>query len=110
MREEEKVMETVRAGEGEAQDGDVRRHECAQRVIHRLSRAIGHLESVKKMTEEGRDCTDILIQLAAVRGEISSISRVILKDHMERCVIDALKSGNYEALEELNQAIDRMIR
>ena len=109
MRKEEKVVGNLQAGDME-KDGHIRGYEYEQLVIHRLSRAIGHLESVKKMAEEGRDCTDVLIQLAAVRGAISSISRIILKGYMEDCLLDLLKSGNHDALDALNRAIDQMIR
>lgn len=110
MNEETKSMDNLQVGEAQGRGGYAHNHEYTRLVIHRLSRAIGHLESVRKMAEEGRDCTDILIQLAAVRGAINSISRIILKDHMEHCIIDALKNGNQDALNELNRAIDQMIR
>jgi len=58
----------------------VHNHEHTQAVIHRLSRAIGHLESVRKMVAEERDCSEVLIQLAAVRGTLNAISRIILKN------------------------------
>ncbi len=85
-------------------------HTQTQAVLNRLSRAIGHLESIKKMVEDGRDCTDVLIQLAAVRAALGSASRVILKDHMEHCIVDAMKTGDQKALEDLNQAIDRLLK
>ena len=43
-------------------------HENTKAVLNRLARAIGHLESVKKMVEDGRDCSEVLIQLSAVRS------------------------------------------
>ena len=43
-------------------------HENQKAVINRLSRAIGHLEKVKRMVEEGYDCSEVLVQLAAVRS------------------------------------------
>ena len=84
-------------------------HTHTRVVVHRLSRAIGHLESVRNMVEDGRDCTDILIQLAAVRGALNAISRIVLKDHMEHCIVDALEKGDRTALDELNRAIDQLI-
>ena len=42
-------------------------HEHTKAVLNRLSRAIGHLESIKRMVEDGRDCSEVLIQLAAAR-------------------------------------------
>ena len=106
MRDEEKTAENIPSGE----QYPARGHEHTRLVVNRLSRAIGHLEAVRKMAEEGRDCTEILIQLAAVRGALTSISRVVLKDHMEHCVADAMKHGDCSALEELNRAIDQIIR
>ena len=57
-------------------------HENTQAVLNRLSRAIGHLESVRKMVENGRDCSEVLIQIAAVRAAITNIGKVILEDHI----------------------------
>ena len=45
-------------------------HTQTKAVINRLARAIGHLESVKRMVEDGRDCAEVLIQLAAVRSAL----------------------------------------
>ena len=56
--------------------------EHTKAVINRLSRAAGHLNAVKKMVEEGRDCSEVLVQLSAVRAEIANVSKVILKDRM----------------------------
>ena len=80
-------------------------HTQTKAVLNRLARAIGHLESVKRMVEDGRDCTEVLIQLAAVRSALSGTARVILKDHLEHCVGD----GNNADLQALNEAIDKFM-
>ncbi len=80
-------------------------HTQTKAVLNRLSRAIGHLESVKRMVEDGRDCTEVLVQLAAVRSALSSTARVILKDHLEHCVGD----GDSADLQALNEAIDKFM-
>lgn len=85
-------------------------HENSQAVINRLSRAIGHLESVKKMVEEGRDCSEILIQLAAVKSAINNTGKVILKDHINHCIVDAVETGNKKVLDDLTQAIDKFMK
>ena len=77
-------------------------------VVNRLARAIGHLEHVKRMVEDGRDCTEVLIQLAAVRSALNNTAKIIIKDHIEPCISDAA-SGNEESLKELNEAIDKFI-
>lgn len=83
--------------------------ETTKAVINRLARAIGHLESVKKMVEQGRDCSEVLIQLAAVRSAINNTGKVILKEHLATCIVDAIESGNSEELDELNRAIERFL-
>ena len=85
-------------------------HTNTKDVLNRLSRAIGHLESVKRMVEDGRDCSDVLIQLAAVRAALGSTSRIILKDHLEHCIVHAVESNDQTAIEELEHAIDKLIR
>ena len=82
-------------------------HKQTKAVVNRLARAIGHLESVKHMVEEGRDCTEVLVQLAAVRSALNSTAKIILKDHIEHCIA-GVESGDH-ALEELNDAIDKFI-
>lgn len=89
-------------GEGH---GHTHSHTETKAVLNRLSRAIGHLESVKRMVESGRDCTEVLVQLAAVRSALNSTAKVILKDHIEHCIEDA-EPGQLQAL---NEAIDKFM-
>ena len=88
--------------------GHTHSHTQTKVVLNRLSRAIGHLESVKSMVENGRDCTEVLIQLAAVRSALSSTARVILKDHLEHCVLDD-RDDTEAQLRALNEAIDKFM-
>jgi DNA-binding FrmR family transcriptional regulator len=78
-------------------------------VINRLSRVIGHLESIRRMVENDRDCSDVLIQLAAVRSAVTNVSKIILSHHMEHCVIDAVHNDEPERIEDLKKAIARFI-
>lgn len=84
-------------------------HTQTKAVLNRLSRAIGHLESVRRMVEEGRDCTEVLVQLAAVRSALCNTAKVILKDHIEHCLSDAVVTGDLESIEELNTAIEKFM-
>lgn len=88
--------------------GHTHTHTQTKAVINRLSRAIGHLESVKRMVEDGRDCTEVLIQLAAVRSALSSTAKVILKDHLEHC-LDDINAGDSDQIQALNEAIDKFM-
>ncbi len=85
-------------------------HHDTKEVLHRLSRAIGHLEAVRKMVEEERDCSEILIQLAAVKSAINNTGKVILKDHINHCIADAVETGNQKALDDLSIAIDKFMK
>ena len=85
-------------------------HAETKAVVNRLSRAIGHLEAVKTMVEEGRDCTQVLIQLAAVKSAINNTGKLILKDHLNHCMVEAAKSGDQQAFDDLNEAIDRFLK
>ena len=88
----------------------VHSHAHTRSVSNRLARAIGHLEAVRKMVEDGRDCSEVLIQLAAVRSALNSVGRIIMTDHMEHCIVDAIEEHDQSALDELNRAIDRLIK
>ena len=85
-------------------------HENQKAVINRLSRAIGHLEKVKRMVEEGHDCSEVLVQLAAVRSALDNTGKVILKDHMRHCVVDAVAEGNQDTIEDLCAALDKFMK
>ena len=85
------------------------KHEHTRAVLNRMSRAIGHMNAVKKMIEEGRDCSDVLIQLSAIKSEITGVSKVILKDHIDHCIVDAVKENDEDAIENLKGAIDKLL-
>ena len=84
-------------------------HEHTKAVLNRMARAIGHMNAVKKMIEEGRDCSDVLIQLSAIKSEIMGVSKVILKDHIDHCIVDAVKENDEDAIEHLKGAIDKLL-
>ena len=85
-------------------------HENTKAVLNRLSRAIGHLQSVKRMVEEGRDCSEVLVQIAAVRSAIDNTGKVILQDHLKHCMVEAAREGDRQAIDDLCQAIDKFMK
>ncbi len=85
-------------------------HENQKAVINRLARALGHLEKVKKMVEEGYDCSEVLVQLAAVRSALDNTGKVILKDHLRHCMVDAVAAGDNAAVDDLCDAIDKFVK
>ena len=86
------------------------KHENTKAVLNRLSRAIGHLEAVRKMVENGEDGAQVLIQLAAVKSAINNTGKVILKDHLNHCIVEAAKNGDQKALDDLSAAIDQFVK
>ena len=90
--------------------GHTHSHEHTKAVLNRLSRAIGHLQSVRTMVEEGRDCSEVLVQIAAVRSAIDNTGKLILQDHLKHCIVDAAAEGDQQAIDDLCQAIDKYMK
>lgn len=88
----------------------VHSHEEKKAVVNRLSKAIGHLEAVRRMVENDADCSEVLIQLAAVRSALNNTGKVILKNHINHCIVEAVEENDQEAIEMLNQAIDKFVK
>lgn len=79
-------------------------------IINRLKRSIGHLDKVRRMVEEGEDCADVLIQLSAVKSEINNTGKLILKQHMEHCIVEAVRENDQASIDKINEAIDRFMK
>lgn len=61
------------------------------------------------MVEDDRACTDILIQIAAVRSAVNSIGKSILQEHLSNCIADAIGKENKEMAEALNDAVQKLL-
>lgn len=85
-------------------------HAHTKEISNRLARAIGHLQKVKQMVDGGDDCSEVLIQLAAVKSALNNTGKLILKDHLEHCIVHAVEEGDEKMLDELNTAIDKFIK
>jgi DNA-binding FrmR family transcriptional regulator len=85
-------------------------HTDTKRIVNRIARAAGHLQSIGQMVEEGRDCSEVLIQLAAVQSALQNTGKVILQDHLKHCIVEAAQEGDTEAIDELCKAIDRYMK
>jgi len=77
-------------------------------VILRLRRIEGQIKGIQRMIEEGKQCRDILIQIAAVRSAINSVGGLILENYMKNCLKDYLDGSVNE--ESLNELVDIMVR
>ena len=85
-------------------------HRRRKEVVNRLSRIEGHVRAVRRMVEGDKDCSDVLLQVAAVRAALNQVGRILLEDHMETCVLQAAKKGTAEkAVEDLKAALVKFI-
>jgi DNA-binding FrmR family transcriptional regulator len=88
----------------------VHSEESLRQIINRLSRIEGHIRGIKTMVKESRSCPEVLVQIAAVRGAIDRVARIILDEHLGECITRAAKEGNIEMeIEELKAALDRFL-
>lgn len=85
-------------------------HPNRKQVINRIARIIGHAEAIKRMYEEGKDCSEVLVQIAAVKSALNNVGKLILKDHINHCIVDAIEKGDNDALDDLNNAIDKFVK
>ena len=97
-------------GEGLSTHRHVHDEESLRRIVNRLSRIEGHIRGIKTMVQESRACPDVLVQVAAVRGALDRVARIILDEHLTQCIARAADEGNIEAeIEELKAALDRFL-
>jgi DNA-binding FrmR family transcriptional regulator len=79
-------------------------------IAKRLARVAGHANSLKRLWDEGRECDDMLTQIAAVRAGLDQVGKAILEHHIEHCVTMAVKHGEAEeAIRDLKAALDRFV-
>ncbi|MBU1327079.1 metal-sensitive transcriptional regulator [Patescibacteria group bacterium] len=88
--------------------GIPRNQSVQQNILHRLKIARGHLNRVIKMAEDGHYCIDVIHQSLAVQSALRQIDQVILKNHLETCVADAVKKGkSTEVIKEVMKVVER---
>ncbi len=78
-----------------------RSEELKRDVSKRINRAVGQLNGIKAMVEEDRYCGDVLTQLAAVEKAAASISRIVMRDHLETCVTERIQAGDQQVIDEV---------
>ncbi len=97
-------------GEGLSTHAHVHDEESLRRIVNRLSRIEGHIRGIKTMVQESRPCPDVLVQVAAVRGALDRVARIILDEHLTQCIARAAEEGNIEVeIEQLKAALDRFL-
>jgi CsoR family transcriptional regulator, copper-sensing transcriptional repressor len=82
-----------------------------QSVQQRLRRVEGQIRGIQKMVEDDRYCIDVLTQVGAAKAALDGIALVLLADHTEHCVTEAIRAGKGGAkVRELNGAVERLVR
>ncbi|BAY80025.1 hypothetical protein NIES25_65130 (plasmid) [Nostoc linckia NIES-25] len=95
---------------GELSHPHVHSEESLRRIVNRLSRIEGHIRGIKTMVQQNSPCPDVLLQIAAVRGALDKVARIVLDEHLSECIARAAKEGNMEVeIEQLKAALDRFL-
>lgn len=79
-------------------------------LINRLSRIEGQVRGVKRMVETDAYCVDILTQVSAITAALNSFNRVLLSEHIRSCVVDGVRSGEDEKIDELIGLLPKLMK
>ncbi|MDY2729059.1 MAG: metal-sensing transcriptional repressor [Clostridium sp.] len=87
-----------------------RTNEDKKNLTNRLNRIEGQVRGIKKMLENDAYCTDILTQVSAVQSALNSFAKEILEEHVKTCVINDIKEGNEEVIDDLLKTIRKLMK
>ncbi len=79
-------------------------------LIHRLNRIEGQVRGVRKMVETDAYCTHILVQVSAISAALNAFNRELLANHIRTCVADDLKQDKTEAVDDLVQTLQKLMK
>lgn len=88
----------------------MRTEEEKKNMTDRLRRVEGQIRGVIRMVDEDMYCPDILMQVAAARSALDSFSRILLADHIRGCVVEDIRDGKEETVDELAQLVQRLLK
>lgn len=81
-----------------------------KKLINRLNRIEGQVRGLKKMIEEDAYCTDVLVQSSAVNAAINAFNRELLSNHIKSCVIEDIKNGKEDVVDDLVSTLQKLMR
>lgn len=87
-----------------------RSDEEKKKLIHRLNRIEGQIRGLRGMLEDDAYCMDILVQSSAASAALTAFNRELLSTHIESCVVDGIRQGDDEKVEELLSILQKMIK
>lgn len=87
-----------------------RTEEEYKKLIHRLNRIEGQIRGIRGMVEKNAYCTDILVQSAAVTAAINAFNRDLLAGHIRTCVVQDIREGDDEVIDELVSTLQKLMK
>ena len=84
--------------------------ELRKDLLDRLNRIEGQVRGVGRMVEGGRPCLEVLQQLASVQAALKGLTKTVLRNYLERCATDAIRSGDAGVYDELMEAIYKFVK
>jgi CsoR family transcriptional regulator, copper-sensing transcriptional repressor len=84
--------------------------ELRKEMLDRLNRIEGQVKGVARMVEAERPCLEVLQQLASVQAALKGVTKAVLRNYLERCATDAIRSGDTAVYDELMEAIYRFVK
>ncbi len=79
-------------------------------LMNRLCRIEGQIKGIKKMLENDAYCPDILVQVSAVNAALNSFNKVLLANHLKSCVIEDIRKGNDQVIDELVETLQKLMK
>lgn len=79
-------------------------------LLNRLSRIEGQIRGIRKMVDSDAYCVDILTQVSAANAALNSFSKVLLTEHIKTCVVEDIKAGKNETVDELTVMIQKLLK
>lgn len=81
-----------------------------RKLINRLSRIEGQIRGIKGMVEKSAYCPEILIQCSAVTAAMNAFNRELLANHIRSCVLDDIRAGREETIDELLATLQKLMK
>ena len=79
-------------------------------LMNRLKRIEGQVKGVQRMLEENAYCPDIMVQVSAINNALNGFNKVLLSEHLKTCVVDDIKAGREDTIEELTETLKKVMR
>lgn len=79
-------------------------------LMNRLKRIEGQVRGIQGMLEKDAYCIDILVQVSAVNAALNSFNKELLKNHIESCVVENIRNGNDEVIDELLKVMPKLMK